>query len=125
MNSNIISVVVLKEMLIDNERPKGTISFEESIYLIDLDMNDKVKKDILTEIKKLLKKIEISYKNEYGEEIQWKIYKIIDIFENIYALEVTNFPNEIYSRHLELPANSEYEDIILKYYSDYVWEDDF
>lgn len=124
MESNIISVSVLKEGLINNERSKYKPLFEESIYLIDIDVHDKEKEELLIEIKKHLRKVEISYKNEYGEEIQWKIYKILDLFDNIYNLEVTEFPNEVYSRHLELPQNSDYQDVLDKFYSDYVWEDD-
>lgn len=123
MKPNIVAVSVLKERLINGYRSKDKPFFEESIYLIEIDLHEKEKKAILLEIKKLLEDVEISYKNEYGETIQWKIYKIIDLFDSIYDLEVINFPNEIYSRHLELPANSEYHDIISKYYSDYVWED--
>lgn len=124
MKVNIVSVCVLKERLINNQRSKEKPLFEESIYLIEIDLHRKEKQEILVEIKKLLEKVELTYKNENGEDISWKIYKIIDMFDNIYDLEVFEFPNEIYSRHLELPSGSTHKDVLLKFYSDYVLEDD-
>lgn len=124
MKPNIISVSVLKEGLINNERPNNNAFFEESIYLINMKLDRKTKKELVTEIKDKLKTVEISYKNEVGEVIQWKIYKIIDVFDSVYDIDVMDFPNEVYSRHLELSTNSEHEEILTKYFSDYVWEDD-
>lgn len=123
MKISIVSVCVLKERLINNQRSKEKPLFEESIYLIEIDLHRKEKQEILVEIKKLLEKVELTYKNENGEDISWKIYKIIDMFDNIYDLEVSEFPNEVYSRHLELPSGSDHQDILQKFYSDYVWED--
>lgn len=122
-SANIISIVVLKERLINNIFSTEQPLFEESLYLLNLDINDKTKKQLLTEIHQQLKPTELSYKNEFHEKIEWKIVKIIDIFDNIDGLTITEFPNEVYSRHLSLPPNSTLDDAISQFYSDYIWED--
>ena len=111
-----------KDLLIINFLRKKPL-FEESIYLFEIDLHKKEKQEILVEIKKLLEKVELTYKNENGEDISWKIYKIIDMFDNIYDLKVFEFPNEVYSQHLELPLGSDHQDILQIFYSDYVWKD--
>lgn len=123
MTAKLVSVVVLKERLINYQPSKTDPLFEESIYLIKLDLAHKTKNDLLAEIKQGLQSVELSYENEFGEHIQWKIFKIIDLFESIYNLDTTDLPNEVYSRHLALPANANPNDVLAMFYADYVWED--
>lgn len=118
-NKNLMAVVVLKERLINNIFPIDAPLFEESIYLIDLDLTNLGKIECIKRIKEKLKTVELSYKNDQGETIEWRIYKIIDIYTSIYHLQTTVLPNEIYSRHLSVKR----EAVLSKFYSDYAWED--
>lgn len=96
--------------------------FEESIYLIELEMEKKSRKEIALDIRKELKKeIDLSYQNEFGEEISWQIIKIIDVFDPIYDIKEIVLPNEVYCRHF---SGKSLDNIIETFYSDFVWEDE-
>lgn len=89
--TNIVSIVALKKRLINNAFSTEQSLFEESVYLLNLDINDKTKEQLLAEVHQKLKPIELSCKNEYHEKIEWKIVKIIDIFDNIDYFPLPNF----------------------------------
>lgn len=66
----LVSVVVLKERLINQEYSLDMPFFEESIYVVELEMEKKSNQELALDIRKKLKQVtEFSYQNEFGEEI--------------------------------------------------------
>lgn len=125
MENSLISVVVLKEGLVNKRDIQKPSLFEESIYLLELKIENKAVSDIVFEIKKQLDLVvNMTYTNECGEKISWRLVKIIDVFDSIYDIKEIIVPNEVYSRHLPSEKGDTYHDIIETFYSDFVWEDE-
>lgn len=68
---------------------------------------------------------EESYETADGVIVQWRLQKILDIFELVDALPVqsTDFPIEVYSRYFF--DDGTLQDVLGKYFSDFVWEDNY
>lgn len=123
MPKQLVSVVVLKERLINQKVLDDSPLFEESIYLMELD-NQQTKEKMIEYIQKTLNSVETSCFNQFNEEISSKIVKVIDVFESVYGIEQADLPNEVYHRYLMCPPKTKIEDILSMYYSDYVWENE-
>ena len=124
-DKHVYSIVLLKEAIIKNPVvTKDHKLFEESLILISISENllrDKEK--FLIFIRNLVQNNEEIYPNEFGEMVIWKLAKIIDVFEISEDIEFSLPFQEVYSRFLEMPANASIDDVVNKFYSDYVWED--
>lgn len=125
-NKHVYSIVLLKEAIIKNPVvTKDHKLFEERLILISISENllrDKEK--FLIFIRNLVQNNEEIYPNEFGEMVIWKLAKIIDVFEISEDIEFSLPFQEVYSRFLEMPANASIDDVVNKFYSDYVWEID-
>lgn len=122
-NKKLVSVVVLKEGFVDQQLPQEQPLFEESIYLFELDPTAYPKAELASRIREAVAAVEVPYKNQAGELIEWRVFKIIDIFENIYNLQVTESPTEVYSRNFNPEKGLNRKNILATFYSDYVWEE--
>ncbi|HHK5534366.1 TPA: DUF4288 domain-containing protein [Bacillus mobilis] len=87
--------------------------FEESIIL--------VKANNLEEAHELGERIAIhseeSYDNMYGEQVTWKLRKVLHVFE----LDDTPFETgkELYARFLHVKKNETVDTVVQKYYPEY------
>ncbi|MGX6969809.1 hypothetical protein [Vagococcus bubulae] len=86
MTKQLVSVVVLKERLINQKALDDSPLFEESICLMELD-NQQTKEKMIECIQKTLNSVETSCFNQFNEEISSKIVKVIDVFESVYGIE--------------------------------------
>ncbi|WP_181452006.1 DUF4288 domain-containing protein [Dolosigranulum pigrum] len=96
-------------------------SFEHRIVLlyVDDDLSDQqLRQKIYHDL------MEAPYETAEGTVVQWRLQKILDVFELIDALPVqsTEFPIEVYSRYFF--DDGTLKDVINRYFSDFVWEDD-
>lgn len=96
-------------------------SFEHRIVLlcVDKDISDQhLRQKIYHDL------TEAPYETAEGTVVQWRLQKILDIFELVDALPVppTEFPIEVYSRYFF--DDGTLKDVINRYFSDFVWEDD-
>lgn len=96
-------------------------SFEHRIVLlcVDKDISDQhLRQKIYDDL------TEEPYETVEGIIVQWRLQKILDIFELVDALPVqsTEFPIEVYSRYFF--DDGTLKDVINRYFSDFVWEDD-
>lgn len=96
-------------------------SFEHRIVLLCVDKdlsNQHLRQKIYDDL------TEEPYETANGVIVQWRLQKILDVFELVDSIPVqsTDFPIEVYSRYFF--DDGTLQDVLNKYFSDFVWEDD-
>lgn len=120
------SIILLKEAHISTIKTAHEHKlFEESIIIIESEKDLlENKTDFINYIDYLIAESDEDYLNEFEEIVSWRREKIIDVFELTDKVRIEEKFAEVYSRFLEMPVSASVQDVIDKFYSDYVWEDD-
>lgn len=94
--------------------------FEESVVLTN-SFQENSSEDYQKKILKKISNQEPEYKNQYGEKVSWKAVLIVDVYELDFKLNGFEDYCEVFSRFIEMPSSATVQDVIKKFYSDYVW----
>lgn len=115
---NVYSVNIIKQAHnMDDGTPRH--SYENQILLYHLD-EDMAKEDLIRFIKE--DNLEEPYEVVEGTSIQWRVAKVIDVFEVLGLDGKVDDGQEVYSRFF--PDDEDLETILNKYFPDYVFEDE-
>lgn len=111
------SITVLMQSFNEKDNSERS-SFEHKVvlYKFDAEISNEQLKTLITE-----NNLEEPYPVEGGAKIYWKPVKIIDVFEIDSPIDFEN-NCEVYSRFI-IDEELRLKDVIEKYFSDYVWED--
>lgn len=110
-----ISLLVQSFNESDNS-PRNSFENKIVLYKFDEEISNKQLKAIIEK-----NNTENPYVVETGDSVYWKPVKIIDIFEIDSSIEFAN-NCEVYSRFF-IEENIKTNEILDKYFSDYIWED--
>jgi len=118
------SLVLLKEAVVVEPKEKADYKlFQESVIVMELDAELLENYAALIEyIYEMIDRDGPDYGTYAGEKIEWKLVKIIDIWEPRDRVEVLDEYAEVYCRYLEMPGESTVDDVVNKYYSGFAYE---
>lgn len=117
------AVKVLIQSTVHSTDKLETKLFEEAIYLTTINLDAFQHSSELSQF--IIEQLNVeqpTYYNGYGEIVAWQVAKIIDIYPCDEHLKLPYEMFEIYSRFLEMPAKTTIEDVIERYYQEYVWQ---
>ncbi|MGX7199559.1 hypothetical protein ACWOEH_06730 [Enterococcus nangangensis] len=115
------SLKIVKEAVVHAENVEHKL-FEESIVLTKSfnftnDSSVEGQRKILAAITSQ----EPQYKNEYGDLVEWKAVLIVEVCEVDFDIPPMDEYAEIFSHFIEMPPAATLQDVIHKFYPDYVW----
>lgn len=94
-------------------------SYEHRIVLVHFPENIE-KNEIIHYCQAELK--EETYQTADGDEVFWQVTKIIDVFELVETIPPIPTPLEVYSRYFADDGQLSRQEVLDKYFSDYVWQ---
>lgn len=115
------SLKIVKEAVVHAENVEHKL-FEESIVLTKSfnftnDSSVEGQRKILAAITSQ----EPQYKNEYGDLVEWKAVLIVEVCEVDFDIPPMDEYVEVFSHFIEMPPGATLQDVIHKFYPDYVW----
>ncbi|MGY0354344.1 hypothetical protein ACWY2R_07620 [Enterococcus avium] len=120
--SEFISLKILIECEVDTMNADHKL-FEESVYVAKVKprmSRDEFKHTVFSQITSQMP----SYQNMYGENVKWFPVAIIDVYEiPDFDAKLERVFTEVFSRNIIMSAGAKMNDVINKFYPDYVWED--